>query len=156
MRKTIAIAIGFLSFGSVAAVAHTIDRVSPDVTWNLTVYGDEAKLAYGQPNSDLVGVMMTCQRGDGAVVVSGDVPAEKPTMILASGDRRLSLSGPAEADPYTGGHYMEARAPLHNAALDRFARTGDMAIVNGGRLTDMQASSKARGDIQRFFAHCEA
>jgi hypothetical protein len=156
MRKTIAIAVGLLSFGSVAAVAHTIDRVSPDVTWNLTVYGDEAKLAYGQPNSDLVGVMMTCQRGDGAVTVSGDVPADKPVMVLASGERRLSLSGPAEADPYSGGHYLEARAPLHNAALDRFAETGDLAMVSGGRSTDMHASAQARGDIQRFFAHCEA
>lgn len=156
MRKTIAIAIGLLGFGSVAAVAHTIDQVSPDVTWNLTVQGDEAKLAYGQPNSDLVGVMMTCQRGDGAVTVSGDVSADKPVMVLASGKRRLSLSGPAEADPYSGGHYMEARAPLHNAALDRFAETGDLAMVTGGRSTDMHASAKARGDIQRFFAHCEA
>ncbi len=156
MRKTIAIAVGLLSFGSVAAVAHTIDRVSPAVTWNLTVYGDEAKLAYGQPNSDLVGVMMTCQRGDGAVTVSGDVPADRPVMVLASGERRLSLSGPAESDPYSGGHYMEARAPLHNAALDRFAETGDLAMVTGGRSTDMRASAEARGDIQRFFAHCEA
>ena len=42
MRKTIAIAVGLLSFGSVAAFAHTIDRASPDATWNLTVHGDEA------------------------------------------------------------------------------------------------------------------
>lgn len=156
MRKTIAIAVGLLSFGSVAAFAHTIDRASPDATWNLTVHGDEAKLAYGQPNSDLVGVMMTCQRGDGAVTVSGEVPASKPVMILASGKRRLSLSGPAENDPYSGGNFMEARAPLHNAALDNFAETGDLAMVTDGRSTDMHASVKARGDIQRFFAHCEA
>ncbi len=156
MRKIIAIAIGILSFGSVAAFAHTIDQTPAGVTWNLTVYGDEAKLAYGQPNSDLVGVMMTCQRGDGAITVSGDVASDKPVMVLASGERRLSLSGPAEADPYSGGHYMEARAPLHNAALDNFAETGDLAMVTDGRSTDMHASVKARGDIQRFFAHCEA
>jgi hypothetical protein len=156
MRKTIAIAVGLLSFGSVAAFAHTLDRTPTDVTWNLTVYGDEAKLAYGRPSSDLVGLMMTCQRGDGAVTVSGDVFADKPVMVLASGERRLSLSGPMEADPHNGGHYMEARAPLHNDALDRFAETGDLAMVTDGRSTDMRASAKARGDIQRFFAHCEA
>lgn len=156
MRKTIAIAVGLLSFGSVAAFAHTIDRVFPDVTWNLTVYGDEAKLAYGPPDSDLVGVMMTCQRGDRAVTVSGDVPGDRPAIVLASGERRLSLAGPVEADPYSGGHYMEARAPLHNAALDRFAETGELAMVMGGRSTELHASAKAKGDIQRFFAHCDA
>lgn len=51
---------------------------------------------------------------------------------------------------------METRAPLHGAALDHFARTGDLAMVTGGRSADLHASAKARGDIQRFFAHCEA
>lgn len=99
MRKTIAVAVGPPGFGSVAAFARTIDRVSTVVTWNLTVHGDEAKLAYGKPNSDLVGVMMTCERGDGAVTVSGDAPADRPAPVLTSGERRLGLSGPTEADP---------------------------------------------------------
>lgn len=156
MRKTISIALALLALGSVAAVAHTVDQAAPDVTWNLYVNGDEAKLAYGQPNSDLVGIMMACNRGDGAVTVSGDVDPARPRLVLASGEKQVSLSGPASTDPFGGGLYMEARASTHDAAIARFARTGDLTVRQGQGSTEMRASAKARGDIQRFFAHCEA
>lgn len=156
MRKTIAIAVGILALGSVAAVAHTVDQQPTGVTWNLYVNGDEAKLAYGQPNSDLVGIMMACNRGDQAVTVSGDVDPAKPQLVLASGEKSVALSGPASSDPFGGGLYMEARASTHDAAIARFARTGDLTVRQGQGAVEMRASDKARGDIQRFFAHCEA
>jgi len=156
MRTMIAIAAGIFCLGSVAAVAHTVDQSAPAVTWNLYVNGDEAKLAYGQPDSDLVGVMMSCNRGDGAVTVSGDVDPAKPQMTLASGEKQIQLSGPASTDPMGEGLYMEARASTHDAAIARFARTGDLSIRTGATMTEMRASAQARGDIRRFFAHCEA
>ena len=156
MRKILALAAGLACLGSVAAVAHTIDQQTPGVTWNLYVYGDEAKLAYGQPNSDLVGIMMSCNRGDGAVTVAGDVDPSRPQLVLASGEKQVALSGPASTDPFGGGLYMEARASTHDAAIAHFAKTGDLAVRDGQRITEMRASMKARGDIRRFFAHCEA
>jgi opacity protein-like surface antigen len=156
MRMLIAIATGLAALGSVAAVAHTVDQRAPGVTWNLYVDGDQAKLAYGQPNSDLVGIMMACNRGDGAVTVSGDVDPAKPELVLASGEKQTALTGPASSDPFGGGLYMEARASTHDAALARFAKTGDLTVRHGQDATEMRASFKARGDIRRFFAHCEA
>jgi hypothetical protein len=153
MRRAIAIALGLFTWASVAACAHQMDmRAASAPTWNLYMIGDEAKLAYGPPNTDLVGVMMSCQRGSGAVTVSGDVPEDQPQLVLVSGDSRLRLKGPAEVDPFGAGPYMEASAPSSAPALARFARTGDLALGT----TSMRASSKARGDIRRFFAHCEA
>ncbi|MBX7250122.1 MAG: hypothetical protein K1X35_13885 [Caulobacteraceae bacterium] len=156
MGRILAIALGLFSWGSVAAWAHQIDQTTPPTQWNLYVEGDQAKLAYGAPNSDLVGVMLTCNRGDGAVVVSGDVSPDKPMLVLTSGERKLQLSGPAETDPFGGGLYMEARASTHDAALERFARTGDLALQRGFGRTEMRATAHAKGDIEKFFAHCEA
>lgn len=159
MRRLAAIALGLFTWGSVAACAHQMDQASAntsDLTWNLHVAGTQAKLAYGQPNSDLVGLMMSCEQGSGAVTVSGDVPADKPMLVLASGASKLSLSGQAEPDPYSGGMFMEASAPADSPALRRFARTGEMRLVRTMADQDLQAPEAAKGDIRRFFAHCEA
>lgn len=157
IRRLAAIALGLFTWGSVAACAHQMDQAAEtSLTWNYAVYGEEAKLAYGQPNSDLVGVMLTCQRGAGAVMVSGDVPANKPVLVLASGDSKLSLAGVAEPDPYSGGLFMQASAPARDPALRRFAQTGDLRLVRALGDTKMNASAAAKGDIRRFFAHCEA
>jgi len=157
LSRIAAIALGLFTWGSVAACAHHMDQAAQSaLTWNFHVYGDEAKLAYGQPNSDLVGVMLTCQRGAGSVMVSSDVSRGKPQLVLASGETKLRLTGPAEADPYTGGVYLQARAPARAPALRQFAETGDLRLVRDLRDTEMNASPAAKGDIRRFFAHCEA
>lgn len=152
-----AIALGVVTWGSVAACAHHMDQAARSAfSWNYAVYGDEAKLAYGQPNTDLVGVMLTCRRGAGSVMVSSDVSRDRPVLVLASGSRELSLSGAAEPDPYSGGLFLQASASADDPALKRFARTGDLRLVRASRDTEMNAREAAKGDIRRFFAHCEA
>ncbi len=157
MRRIASIALGLFTWASVAACAHHMDQSQASAaTWNLHVAGSQAKLAYGMPNSDLVGLMMTCERGSQAVVVSGDVSAKRPMLVLASGGQKLELNGAAEPDPYTGGLWLEAEAPVGEPALKRFARTGDLKLKRPLGGLDMGASDNARGDIRRFFAHCEA
>ena len=157
MRKLAAIGLGLFTWFSVAACAHKMDSAyAQTVKWNLFVAGDEAKLAYGQPNSDLAGLIMACDRGAGVVRVSGDVPANKPKLVLTSGARKLELTGEATPDPFTGGLYMEAEASTRDAALRRFARTGDLKVARPIRDLEMRATGESRGDIARFFAHCEA
>lgn len=157
MRKFACIGLGLFTWVSVAACAHHLDETRASVaTWNLHVAGSEAKLAYGMPNSDLVGLMMTCERGSKAVRVSGDVTAERPVLVLASGGSQLKLKGAAEPDPYTDGLWLEADAPVGEAALKRFARTGDLKLKRRMGALEMDASAEARGDIRRFFAHCDA
>jgi len=157
LSRIAAIALGVFTWGSVAACAHHLDRAAEAaLTWNYAVYGDEAKLAYGQPNSDLVGVMLSCQRGAGSVLVSSDVKAARAMLVLASDQQRLSLSGPAERDPYAGGYYLQASAPAASPALRQFAETGRLSLERGQDETEMNAQGAAKGDIRRFFAHCEA
>lgn len=157
MRKIAAIGLGLAAYAAVAACAHTLDRVQPSaVAWNLHVAGDQAKLAYGQPNSDLVGLMLTCERGSGQVVVAGDVSADRPVLVLASGRKTLKLQGQAEPDPYTGGLWMEAAAPTGEDTFARFQRTGDLKIKQRIGAMNMSASESSKRDIRRFFAHCQA
>lgn len=157
MHKIAAIGMGLAGFAAVAACAHTLDSAqSSNLTWNLHVAGSEAKLAYGQPNSDMVGVMMTCDRGSGRVLVSGDVTIDRPVLVLASGRQTTNLKGDAEADPYTGGLWLQAETTTRDAALRRFARTGDLTLKQAGGQLNMSASDSAKGDIQTFFAHCDA
>lgn len=159
MRKLAAIGLGLVAYAAVAACAHSMDQAQAQtgpVTWNLHMNGDEAKLAYGQPNSDLVGVMLTCERGSGMVTVAGDVSKDRPVLVLASGRETLKLQGQAEPDPYTGGLWMEAEAPVRAQALARFERTGDLAVKQRIGRMNMNASDTSKGDIQTFFAHCEA
>lgn len=155
MRKTIAIAAALCCIGSVAAVAHTVDQSTQGASWSLQVVGDEAKLAYGRPSSDLLVVMMTCRSGEGAVMVSGEASFAQPSLVLISGGSRLTLAGPAQADPFSGGAIVEARAPLQAPTFSRFAQSGELALAVGGRSRIIGANAKARGDIRRFFAHCE-
>jgi len=157
MRRLLAIGLGLFTYFSVAACAHHLDTAyAQSVRWNLFVAGDQAKLAYGQPNSDLAGLILSCDRGAGTVLVSGDVPADRPVMVLASGERRLKLEGDATPDPFTGGLYLEAKASAGDPALQRFARTGDLNLVRPLNDLEMRAAAPERGDIRRFFAHCEA
>jgi len=157
MVRLFSIALGIFAWISVAACAHHLDTAhASSVTWNLFVAGDEAHLAYGQPNSDLVGVKLTCQRGSNAVLIAGDVPSENARLVLASGRQRLALEGAASPDPFTGAYWMEANASTRSAALKRFAQTGDLSLVKRLGSLDMRASEQAKGDIRRFFAHCEA
>ena len=157
MRKLAAIGVGVAAYVAVAACAHTMDTVrTSSVDWNLHLAGNEAKLAYGQPNSDLVGLMMSCERGSGAVLVSGDVTPERPVLVLASGRQTLKLQGDASPDPYTGGLFMEAETSTEADTLKRFQRTGDLALKQRLGKLEMRASDNAKGDIRKFFAHCEA
>jgi hypothetical protein len=140
-------------------VAAAFDNLSglvfaPKYTWNFVFDGAEAKLAYGRPNSDEVGLMMTCAPKSGLVVVSGDVDAQAPRMTLVSGSASTRLSGTAEPDPLSGGTWFEAHAPLRQGALREFARTGSLSLVRGDRRTSMTAGRDEREAVGRFFQAC--
>jgi hypothetical protein len=157
MRRLFAIGLGLIVWGSVAACAHQMDQAAAGaMTWNLHMADGEAKLAYGPPNSDLVGLMLSCRRGTGSVPISGDVPADRPILVPASGASRLRLSGPAEADPHSSGLFLQASAPSSDPTLRRFTRTGDLRLVRALDDAKLDAPAAAKGDIRRFFAHCNA
>lgn len=139
--------------GLVSACAHPLPQPER-LSWNYFFDGQEAKLAYGRPNSDEVGLMMTCAPHSGSVLVSSDATAGQPRLILVSGKSKSTLSGSAEVDPLTGTTQAHAAASLRDAALRGFARSGKLSVERDGRSLEMPASLGDRDAVRRFFSAC--
>lgn len=130
-----------------------------DLGWSLHhAEGEGAKLAYGQPASDNVLLMMTCQPRSGQVLVSMTARAgAAPTSIeLTSSGRSSRLNGAAAPAMAEGASLIEAMAPANDPALQNFARTGDIAVVEGGRPAQMPVRRAERAAVSDFFAQCRA
>jgi hypothetical protein len=148
-----------LVFGATLAVSAALSSCAPRpaapdaMSWNYFDDGEEAKLAYGEPNSDAVGLMLTCKPHSRAIVVSGETPG-RTRLTLVSGRDRTILSGPAEDDPMTGSPWIEAQTPIDRGAIAGFARTGRLDVEGGGRTTSFGASGQDRAAVDRFFRTC--
>lgn len=127
---------------------------APKLSWNFVFDGAEAKLAYGRPNSDEVGLMMTCAPHSGTVSVSGSVASADPRLTLVSGDIHTLVRGKAEPDPLTGGVWFEGSAPLDRGAIARFRKTGALSLKRDGADLRMAASADDRAAVGRFFRTC--
>jgi hypothetical protein len=123
------------------------------MAWTLhEVEGEGAKLAFGQPHSDNVLVMLSCAPGSGAVRVSAHSTASAPQLELASGGR--SASYPAQAGPGLGESLLvEASARAADPVLQRFADSGQLTVGVAGQRTAVPTDkAKARA----FVARCRA
>ena len=117
--------------------------------------GPTAKLAYGEANSDNVGMMLECAKGSRMVEVTDAVrSAPSPTLTLVSGGARSDLK--AGVDAGEGGTLLVAKAPSSAAALKGFRRSGKIEVAYAGLRYQMTASSKEREGVERFFSACEA
>jgi hypothetical protein len=145
--------LSFIAACALSACAHPQTPASaPGMAWALyEAEGEGAKLAYGQPYSDNVVLMMSCEPGSGRVLVSANAPADAtPELTLASGVRTVRYR--AELAPGMGeGMIVEAHAPATDAVLQRFADSGDLALGFNGRRTALPGDkAKAR----EFLASC--
>ncbi|HEY8616904.1 hypothetical protein [Phenylobacterium sp.] len=146
-------ALSFLAACTLSACAHEMTpSAMPGMAWSLhQVEGEGAKLAYGQPYTDNVVLMMSCAPGSGTVLVSANAPAgARPELTLASGSRSARYR--AEIGPSMGeGAVVEASAPASDAVLRRFADSGELAVAVNGRSTPVPGDpAKAR----QFLATC--
>lgn len=128
-------------------------ETSPNLNWTFQAdSGDGAKLAYGQPQSDNVVLMMTCEPGVGQVVLSTPSASLDNAVILG----RDRFEGRAIPDALSGGQIVEATASAAAPSLDAFARTGDLTLVEGGRRFDLTAAPREQDGVKRFFESCRA
>ena len=91
-----------------------------------------ANLAYGEANSDDVGVMMQCERGSQHQVL----PA------------KLSMDE-------TGASLAEATLPLNAPVLQDFRRNGKIAVSLGGARYGVRARQTEKAAVSSFFSACE-
>lgn len=142
-----------------ASCAHQGQSSFPGMAWSLNhAEGEGAKLAYGQPQSDNVLIMMTCQPRSGRVLVSMNAPLDAPTdaIHLASKRNNSRLAAVATPGMGDGAVYVEAEAPVTDRALASFAKTGDLSVITKGRKAVMPVSGAERGAVDGFFASCRA
>lgn len=152
MRRRVILSL--IAVCSLAACAHQTPQAMPGMAWSLNhADGEGAKLAFGQPNSDNVLIMLTCQPGSGQVLVSANAPTgASPTMELISRGKTARYSG--EVGPSLGdGAVVEARAKASDAVFQSFAQSGDLAITVAGRRTTVPGD---RAKAARFAASCRA
>lgn len=130
-----------------------------DLGWSLHhAEGEGAKLAYGQPDSDNVVLMMTCQPRSGQVLVSLTAPdaVGVEAIEIASKGHSSRLPGAAAPAMTEGASLVEAMAPATDAALQSFARTGDIAVMKNGRAARMPVRQAERATVADFVAECRA
>ena len=129
---------------------------APGFSWSFqNNAGEGPKLAYGAPLSDNVVLMMTCAPDTRRVDVSLIGGSPQGGLVLTSGDARQTVAATLVASPDTG-QMIEGSTHLASPALARFARTGDLSLVDRGRTVSLDATPSDRASVNRFFAACSA
>lgn len=155
MLRTVAIWLGVGALGVLNACAQN-RADGPRPVWNLAVDGVGAQLAYGVPHTDNVGLMLSCERGDGEVRVTADAPGGKGEVRLTSGQTVRRVVGVVYQDPLTSRPALEAKASPKDPVFERFAETGRLAVIGGGLARPMPARGENREAVRRFFDLCGA
>lgn len=142
-----------------ASCAHQGQGGPSGMAWSLNhAEGEGAKLAYGQPQSDNVLIMMTCQPRSDQVLVSINAPIDAPLDTIHLASRRNVSHLPAQTTPGMGdgAAYVEARASVTDPTLASFDATGDLAVVSAGRRAALPVRGAERSTVSSFFAACRA
>jgi hypothetical protein len=116
--------------------------------------GSSAKLAYGAPNSDDVGVMMECAKGSNVIEVS-EVARTGPshTLDLTSQGRSASLQAiPAGGE---GEVLVIGRTRSDAPPLQAFRRSGRIDVAYAGTQYAIETNPTERSGVKRFFAACD-
>ena len=113
-----------------------------------------AKLAYGAPNTDDVLLMMICEPGSGQVQLSAMSGAGGDAIVLSSRNDQDRFAGHAGPSVFGGAWLIEAEARTAATSLRGFARTGDLALMEGRRKINVAAEPGERAQVTRFFEAC--
>lgn len=115
--------------------------------------GGSAKLAYGQANSDNVGLMLECAKGSRTVEISDVARSADGKLRLQSGQARSDFGG--QIVPGPGANVVTATGKAEAPALRAFRDTGRIEVENAGHRYGVTATPAEQVDVKRFFAMCE-
>ena len=105
--------------------------------------GQSAKLAFGQANSDNVGLMLECDKGSRTVRVSDIVRSSAaPTLTLTSAGQRSDVR--VQVEPGPGAAVATGRTPANAGALAGFRKSGQMQVSYAGLSYEMAAKPQER------------
>jgi hypothetical protein len=116
--------------------------------------GGSAKLAYGQADSDNVGLMLECAKGSGLVEVSDLVrSAPAAVLTLASGGGSNALR--AEVQAGEGSPMVVTRVASSAPAMAGFRKSGRLEVAYAGLSYGLAARPFEQISVQRFFNACD-
>ena len=157
LRKT-ALALTFAAIGVLPACMHDDHAaLSPRPGGYGFFYVDEgpsAKLAYGEAQSDNVGLMLECAKGSRQVEITDAVrSAPAPVLTLISAGARTDFK--ADMQSADGPPIVVAHAPSAAPVLAGFRHSGRIEVAYAGLRYGVTAKPDERASVEQFFTACE-
>lgn len=126
--------------------------------WNYFATPDnEKRLAYGLPDSDVVGITFSCRRKTSAVGFATTVSQGKPgpgAVRLRSGKAQGRYAARLTPSEIVDGLDAVGEIPLADAVLAAFEKTGLISQVEDRAYPQDARTAGERADIKRFFGFC--
>lgn len=118
---------------------------------------NEKRLAYGLPDSDVVGIIFSCARKTSAVGLHTTLVNGKPgagTVRLRSGKAQGRYAAQLTPSEIADGLDAVGHIPLADAVLAAFEKTGLISQVDDKAYPQDARTAAERADIKRFFGFC--
>jgi hypothetical protein len=132
---------------------------APDgLKWNYFGTPDnEKRLAYGLPDSDVVGIILSCRRKSPTVGFHTQLALGKPgtgTVGFRSGKAQGRYAAKLTRSEIADGLDAIGQIPLADAVLAAFEKTGLISQVEDKAYPQDARTPAERADIKRFFGFC--
>jgi len=130
----------------------------PGMKWNgFATPENERRLAYGLPDSDVVGLIFSCRRKASAVGFHTNLAKGKPgagTVRLRSGKAEGRYAAKLTPSEISDGLDAVGEIPLAHPVLAAFEKTGLISQVEDRAYPQDARTATERADIKRFFGFC--
>lgn len=159
MRRRNIVGLGISCLLAAACAGNQTGVQAPGMAWSLhDSEGEGAKLAFGEPHSDNLLLMMTCQPRTGEVLVTMAAPADAPpeAIELKSRGEVSRLDGQVVPAMGEGAALIEAQTTASDPTLRAFARTGDLTLAGDGPDARLPVRAAERATVRRFLSTCAA
>ncbi|MFZ0269046.1 hypothetical protein [Caulobacter sp.] len=142
----------------VSMTAQKTARAPDGMKWNY--FGtpeNDKRLAYGLPDSDVVGIIFSCRRKAPAVGFHTTLSKGRPgngTASFRSGKAQGRYAAKLTPSEISDGLDAVGEIPLADAVLAAFENTGLISQVEDKVYAQDARTAAERADIKRFFSFC--
>ena len=149
MRRLILPAVGLLILGIVTQAAVSARGQGPvdQAGWFLVPEDEVLKLVYGQPNSDLIGLMLICTPGDLNIRLYGDIEPDLDSL-------KTVTDGPTAMDPLSHGAAWSMSLSADDPGLWLLADKGYLPIRTEMGRGRMEATDQEQQLANLFLNAC--
>lgn len=140
------------------AAAAPADPFPDEMRWTFSRSVRGPKLAYGEPATDNVRLMLRCEGGEAILSFMRSEQAVRgrpDEIVLVGGGERWSIPVETQASQL-GGVTVEARAPLSAPPLRRLRAGEPLELRWGPETISLPAGAARQDQVERFFEACQA